>query len=155
MSSYASTWVDTAVGHGLTRLSTVIGSMMLTVMLLSCTTKEPAPPALDEGEQAAAVALKCYKALYIDDRPETFLRGRLSTDRLSDDQQQQLLQLYKQHVLQVGRQHGGVSRIDFLRAERDTALNIMQVFLKMNFGDATNEEVVVPMVLADDKWRMK
>ena len=140
--------------HGLTRLFTAIGSMILTVMLLSCTSKEPAPP-LDEGVQAGAVALKCYKALYIENRAETFLRGHAFSGSLSDDHRQQLLQLYNQHVMKVNRQHGGVTRIEFSRAERDTALNVMQVFLKMNFADATDEEVVVPMVLADDKWYMK
>lgn len=128
--------------------------IVLTVMLLSCTAKDPAP-ALDEGIQAGAVALKCYKALYIENRAETFLRGHAFSGNLSDEHRQQLLQLYNQHVLKTNRQHGGVTRIDFSRAERDTALNVMQVFLKMTFGDATNEEVIVPMVLADDKWYMK
>ena len=129
-------------------------SMILTVMLLGCTAKEPAP-APDEGIQAGAVALKCYKALYIEDRAETFLLGHANTGSLSPEHRQQLLQLYSQHVLKVNRQHGGVKSIDFSRAERDTALNVMQVFLKMTFANATNEEVVVPMVLTNDKWYMK
>lgn len=140
--------------HGPTHFFTAICSMILTVMLLGCTAKEPAP-APDEGIQARAVALKCYKALYIENRAETFLLGHASTGSLSDEHRQQLLQLYSQHVLKVNRQHGGVTRIEFTRAERDTALNVMQVFLKMSFGDATDEEVMVPMVLTNDKWYMK
>ena len=139
--------------HGPTRLFTAISSMILTIVLLSCTGKEPA--ALDEGVQAGAVALKCYKALYIENHAETFLWGHASTGSLSEEHRQQLLQLYSQHVLKVNRQHGGVTRIEFSRAERDTALNVMQVFLKMSFGDATDEEVIVPMVLTNDKWYMK
>ena len=137
-----------------TRICAFAGSMLLTTMLLCCTAKEPAPP-LDDGARAGGVALKCYKALYIEKRAETFLNGRISTDNLSSEQRQQLLTLYNQHVLQVGRQHGGVRNIDFSHAEPDTALNIMQVFLKMSFGDATDEEVMVPMVLTNDKWYMK
>ena len=78
-----------------------------------------------------------------------------SADNLSSEQQQQLLTLYNQHVLQVGRQHGGVRSIDFSHAEPDTALNIMQVFLKMTYTDNTQEEIVVPMVQADGEWKMK
>ena len=111
--------------HGPTHFFTAICSMILTVMLLGCTAKE------------------------------TFLLGHASTGSLSDEHRQQLLQLYSQHVLKVNRQHGGVTRIEFTRAERDTALNVMQVFLKMSFGDATDEEVMVPMVLTNDKWYMK
>lgn len=137
-----------------TRICAFAGSMLLTTMLLCCTAKEPAPP-LDDGARAGGVALKCYKALYIEKRAETFLNGRISTDNLSSEQRQQLLTLYNQHVLQVGRQHGGVRNIDFSHAEPDTALNIMQVFLKMTYTDNTQEEIVVPMVQADGEWKMK
>jgi hypothetical protein len=140
--------------HGFTRFHTVVGSIMLYALLLSCTAKEPAPP-LDDGARAGSVALKCYKALYISNQAETFLNARVSANSLSDEQRQQLLQLYRQHVQQVDIQHGGVNRIDFSRAEADTTLSIMQVFLKMTYTDNTQEEIVVPMVQVGNEWRMK
>lgn len=140
--------------HGLIRVSTLIGSIVLATGLLGCTAKEPAPP-LDEGAQAGGVALRCYKALYVDNRAEKFLNGRSDAGSLSDDCRQQLLVLCRQHVQQVGRQHGGVTRVDFLQAQPDTALRVMQVFLKLTFGDATQEQIVVPMVKAGDEWKMK
>ena len=101
------------------------------------------------------MALECYKALYIHNRAETFLKGWVSANSLSEEHRQQLLTLYRQHVQQVNRLHGGVNRIDFSRTEPDTALNVMQVFLKMTYTDNTQEEVVVPMVQVDGEWKMK
>ena len=140
--------------HVLARFRTVAATILLATALLCCTSKESATPLNDEA-RAGGVALKCYKALYIENRAEQFLNGSLSYDSLSSEQRQQLLTFYNQHVAQVGREHGGVNSIDFLRAEPDTALNVMQVFLKMTFTDNTQEEIVVPMVLADGEWKMK
>ena len=140
--------------HRLTWLYAFAGSVLLSSMLLCCTAKEPAPP-LDDGARAGGVALECYQALYIYNHAETFLKGRASAKSLSEEQRQQLLTLYNQHILQVGRQHGGVNRIDFSRAEPDTTINVMQVFLKMTYTDNTQEEIVVPMVKVGDEWKMK
>ena len=101
------------------------------------------------------MALECYKALYIHNRAETFLKGRVSANSLNEEHRQQLLTLYRQHVQQVNRLHSGVNRIDLSRAESDTALNVMQVFLKITYTDNTQEEVVVPMVQVDGEWKMK
>lgn len=141
-------------GHIIARFFTVVGGVLMALTLLCCAGKESAPP-VDEGLRAGSVALECYEALYIDNRPEAFLNGRVGARGLSDEHRQQLLTLYKQHVSQVNDRHGGVAHIDFSRAEPDTALNVMQVFLKMTYVDGIQEEVVVPMVQADGKWRME
>lgn len=141
-------------GHDFARLYTVVGVVLLSVILTCCSGKEPEAP-VDESLRAGGVALECYEALYIDNRPEAFLNGRVGARSLSDENRQQLLTLYKQHVMEVNGQHGGVAHIDFMRAEPDTALNVMQVFLKMTFVDGIQEEIVVPMLQADGKWRME
>ena len=123
-------------------------------LLLCCTESAPVQPQ-DDGLQAGGVALKCYKALYIENRPDVFLNGRAAAESLSSDLRQQLLTLYRQHALKVEREKGGVRHIDFSRAEPDTTLHVMQVFLKVTYGDTTQEEIVVPMVHAGDEWRMK
>ena len=123
-------------------------------MLLCCTEKTQTTP-VDDETRAGGVALECYRALYIQNQPEAFLRGRVVFDSLDEEQRQQLITFYKQHVLKVERQRGAVRNIDFSRAELDTALNVMQVFLKMTYGDATQEEIVVPMVERDGEWRME
>ena len=141
-------------GNGFTRFYTVLTGVLFAAMLLCCTEKAPAPP-VDEGLVAGGVALECYKALYIQKRPEVFLRKRIMADNINEEQREQLITLYKQHVLRIERERGAVRNIDFSRAEPDTALHVMQVFLKLNYGDGTHEEIVVPMVQVHGEWRME
>lgn len=131
-----------------------MAALLSAILLCACAAKtEPATP--DEGEQAAGVALACYKALYLENRPEAFLQGSAQAHSVNDAQRQQLLDLYRQHVRQTTNQHGGVKGIDFARAEPDPTLDVMQVFLKMTYIDGMQEEIVVPMVQADGEWQMK
>lgn len=133
--------------YGFARICTVF----LTVLCFcACTSKPELPP----EEQAAAVAKSSYEALY-DGHPELFLDARLDADKIPQDYRNLLLEAYRLHAKQIDEQHKGVSSIDFSRATMDTALNVLQVFLVFNYGDASKEEVVVPMVKHDDKWLMK
>ena len=76
----------------------------------------------------------------------------------------------KQFVAQQQAQHRGINAVRAVRAkvgdERhgDAASHSSSqleegtradVFLVLCFGDSTNEEIVVPMVLHDNRWKMK
>ena len=126
--------------------------VLAAVLLTGCSSKPPQAPT-DEGLRAAGVALDCYKALYISQQPEVFLRGRAGT--LTDEDREQWVALLKHHLQMVQHQYGGVKAIEFNRAEPDTALNVMQVFLKLTYADNQEEDIVVAMVQEADKWKMK
>lgn len=127
---------------------------LFAVLLLCCTDQTKTLP-VDDETRAGGVALECYRALYIQNKPEKFIRGRVIADSINEEQRQQLIMFYKQHVLKTERQRGVVRNIDFSHAEPDTALHTMQVFLKMTYDDASQEEIVVPMVEKNGEWRMK
>ena len=124
-------------------------------MMLLCCTEKTQTVAVDEESRAGGKALECYKALYIQYRPDVFLKGRVIADSLNEEERQQWITFYKQHVLKMERQRGPVRNIDFCRAEPDTVLHVMQVFLKLTYDDATQEEIVVPMVKTGHDWRME
>ena len=124
----------------------------MAALLLSCTTKPPQAP-VDEGLRAAGVALDSYKALYISQQPEVFLQGRVGS--LTGENREQWVTLCKHHLQKVQHQHGGVKAVEFNRVEPDTALNVMQVFLKLTYVDNDQEEIVVAMVQDGNKWKMK
>ena len=52
-------------------------------------------------------------------------------------------------------QHRGIREVRVSNAKTDTAQKYTAVFLVLCFGDSTNEEVVVPMVEREGRWRMK
>ena len=104
--------------------------------------------------QASLKAKQCYEALY-DGRVETFLNGREHAAEMPQGFRQQLLDGLKQHVREVDREHKGVRGIEVTRAVVDSTLGVTQVFLCINYGDGSLEEIVVPMVGHDKEWHMK
>jgi len=45
--------------------------------------------------------------------------------------------------------------VRIVNAQTDTIQKYTSVFLVLCFGDSTNEEIVVPMVEREGRWRMK
>ena len=127
---------------------------LLVLCLLAACGKGKAPQT--EEERASLAAKECYEALYLNGHPETFLYGRINASLMPQSFRQQLLTGYKQHLRQVEQQRKGVSSIDVVRAQADTSLQVMQVFLSLGYGNGTKEEIVVPMVkAADGSWHIK
>ena len=73
----------------------------------------------------------------------------------------------KQFMAQQRSQHRGINAVRAVRAKvsgdveknseplQPEEITAADVFLVLCFGDSTNEEIVVPMVLHDNRWKMK
>ena len=109
-----------------------------------------------EEQKASLVAKECYEGLYINGHPELFLNGRIDAAQMPQSFRQQLLSGYSKHLRQVESQRRGVRSIEVASAQRDSTLNLVQVFLTFHYGNGSQEEIVVPMVQATDgSWHMK
>jgi hypothetical protein len=53
------------------------------------------------------------------------------------------------------KNHRGIREVRISNAKTDSLEKYTSVFLVLCFGDSTNEEVVVPMVEQQGRWRMK
>ena len=68
----------------------------------------------------------------------------------------QIADAYKMYMATEQQMHKGVRKFTATRAEMDSTANVMQVFMQLDYGDGTQEEVVMPMVTDDGgQWRMK
>lgn len=111
-------------------------------------------PAASPEELASAVAKSSYEALY-NHHPELYLDARAGADEMPQSYRSQLLDAYRLHTKEVESRHKGVKRISVSDAQRDSTLQLMQVFLVLEYGDSTHEEIVVPMVEHQGQWLMK
>jgi hypothetical protein len=118
-------------------------------VLSACNSYQMTP---EEKAQEAAVAY--YNSLLAGEY-EAFLNGRATMDSIPDNYRERLLNIYKQFMLRQQEEHGGIAGIEATHAATDSTLNVMQVFLNLNFNDSTKEEIVVPMVEKDGEWKMK
>ena len=101
---------------------------LLSVMLLfSC--KEKAP---DPGYYAG-IAAKGYYDMLLEGRYDEFVEGQNMPHRIPEGYRQQLV----------------------LDAKADTAHHIADVYLSVTYGDSTKEQIVVPMVEVEKKWKMR
>lgn len=106
-------------------------------------------------EEMASLAAKGYYTHLMNGEYEAFLEGKAGADSLPEGYREQLLTSYRQFMAQQNREHHGILDIRVSNATTDNALNYTNVFLVLCFGDSVNEEIVVPMVERDGRWRMK
>ena len=125
----------------------------LTLMML-CMACSGDPKPLTDEEAASQQAQQCYEALY-GNQAEAFLKGRVNVDQMPEGFRQELLETYRHHARQVEQAHQGVRSVEIVRAQADSTLQLMQVFLALSYGDGTKEQIVVPMVKSGEEWRMK
>lgn len=124
----------------------------LVLLLAACSKK------LTAEEQALAdakeVAEESYKALFAG-QYDTFLSHRADGDSLPESYREQMIETYKQFCYLIEKEHGGINSLRVSNALRDTTLDMIQVFLILNFADSIQEEIVVPMVEESGKWKVK
>ena len=106
-------------------------------------------------EELASLAAKGYYDHLLRGEYEHFLAGKAGADSLPDAYRKQLLAAYKQFMVQQEKVHHGVLDVRISNAKTDSLLHYTNVFLVLCFGDSTNEEVAVPMVECNGRWRMK
>ena len=108
------------------------------------------------SEEMASLAAKGYYDHLINGEYEQFLEGKDGIDRnAAEDYWKQLLDNCHQYIRQQETTHRGISEVRVVSAKNDTLQNYMNVFLVLCFGDSTNEEIVVPMVEREGRWKMK
>ena len=106
-------------------------------------------------EEKAMEAAQEYYAALIQGDYQSFLDGRAHMDSIPDSFREQLLVSYKQFVRQQEEAHQGIVSFVPTRVEDDSLLQVMKVFMMVNYADSMREEIVVPMVEVNGTWLMK
>lgn len=108
----------------------------------------------DPGQLAASAAKNYYEQL-INGKWDGYVNGLYNPDTIPDNYRQQLIENAKMFVGQMDDEHSGLKRVHIEDAKVDTARHTANVFLIFHYGDSTTEEVVVPMVEAKGKWKLR
>ena len=143
------------------RISLLLMGIMLFVT--QCT----APPS---SEEQAMLAAKGYYEHLVAGEYDQFLEGCYGIESdFPASYREELVVALKQFMAQQRSQHRGINAVRAVRAKvsgdadaeksseplQPEEVTSADVFLVLCFGDSTNEEIVVPMVLHDNRWKMK
>lgn len=127
----------------------ILFSLFCIMSLFSC--KEKAP---DPGYYAG-IAAKGYYDLLLEGKYDEFVAGQNMPHRIPEGYRQQLVLNAKMFVEQQKDEHRGIKDFQVLDAKADTAHHVADVYLTVTYGDSTKEQIVVPMVEVEDKWKMR
>lgn len=123
---------------------------LLSVMsLFSCKEKTPDPG------YYAGIAAKGYYDMLLEGRYDEFVEGQNMPHRIPEGYRQQLVLNAKMFVEQQKNEHRGMKAFQILDAKADTAHHIADVYLSVTYGDSTKEQIIVPMVEVEKKWKMR
>ena len=119
-------------------------------LLLACGSGTP--------EDMASLAAKGYYEHLMRGEYRQFLEGKdfqaLDTIGTIDRLEEHEINL-RQFMAQQEKAHHGIREVRISNAQTDTIQKVTNVFLVLCFGDSINEEIVVPMVERQGRWRMK
>ena len=119
-------------------------------LLLACGSGTP--------EEMASLAAKGYYEHLMRGEYRQFLEGKdyqaLDTIGTIDRMKEHEINL-RQFMAQQDKEHHGIREVRISNAQTDTIQKVTNVFLVLCFGDSINEEIVVPMVERQGRWRMK
>lgn len=127
----------------------ILFSLFCVMSLFSC--KEKAP---DSGYYAG-IAAKGYYDLLLEGKYDEFVEGQNMPHRIPEGYRQQLVLNAKMFVEQQKDEHRGIKAFLVLDAKADTAHHVADVYLSVTYGDSTKEQIVVPMVKVEKKWKMR
>ncbi len=109
-------------------------------------------------EEMASLAAKGYYEHLMRGEYREFLEGKefqpLDTIGTIDRMEEHEVNL-RQFMAQQEEVHHGIREVRISNARTDTTLKVTNVFLVLCFGDSVNEEIVVPMVERQGRWKMK
>jgi hypothetical protein len=144
-----------------TLLCFLASALMLLTLTPSCSEKNSDSNAATmqeeadtSAEEASAVALKAYTALY-NGRPERFVECCSQSKKFTGTYHDELLQGCRRHLVHVDTMRHGVTAVRVSKAQKNNSLGIVEVCLTLDYGNGTSEEILVPMVKTGGEWMIK
>lgn len=127
-----------------------ISICMLCSIVLSCSHDKT----VDEA-QLAAIAAKGYYDELLMGHYDVFVAGRYQPEDIPVSYREQLVANAKMFIGQQKEEHRGMKSVEINNANLDSLTRIVNVFLLINYGDKTSEQIVVPMIKHKNVWYMK
>ena len=125
--------------------------LLLAFLFLASCTKTDSDTFSHESVRHAA---ERYYTFFIQGDAKQFVEGIADSPSFSEDYSRQMQSVVAQAAKELARK-GGVVRVEALSDSLYTTDSTAYVFLDMVFADSVHEQVGLPMIFQNSKWRMK
>ncbi|MBP5380224.1 MAG: hypothetical protein J6Y39_00630 [Bacteroidaceae bacterium] len=107
-----------------------------------------------DSRKAACLAAEQYYGYLIDGDVERYVKAIHDYDELPEEYRSQLRDMFAQYLDNEQKMRGGLIQA---RALHDTIVDNMyaHILMEVTFGDSTQEQVFLPLVLTDNGWKLK
>lgn len=122
--------------------------VVILLILVGCNT--PTNP----SDVVSRTALEYYNALIRGDYSQ-YVDGFYQRDSIPPTYREQLLVNAKMFYFQQLEEHRGIVKANILRTDIDKSQQKANVFLRITYGDSTNEQIVIPMMKVKEVWYMR
>jgi len=124
--------------------------LLLAFLFLACTKTDSDTFSHESVRQAA----ERYYTFFIQGDAKRFVEGIADSPSFSEDYSRQMQSVVAQAAKELARK-GGVVRVEALSDSLYTTDSTAYVFLDLVFADSIHEQVGLPMIFQNSKWRMK
>ena len=128
------------------RTTCIIQIAICLLVIIGC--HKPTP------HEAVRSAAEKYYGYLIEGNVDEYVAAIHDYDEFPEEYRSQLRDMIAQYLANEEKSHGGLIAA---RALNDTIIDSIQahVFMEVQFGDSTLEQVFLPLVLTDKGWKMK
>ena len=124
----------------------VVGALALLCTMVSCSKQE-------EKEDLVARTAELYYGYLLSGDVTSFVEGMDGYTRLPDGYKAELRDNASMFAHQQQKMHGGLRSVVAKRSDADST--VAEVLMSFEYGDGTNEQVLVPMVRRRGLWYMR
>ena len=125
-------------------------ALLLSFLLVACSSGGG-----DGLQPPTAKEVMEYYELYRSGNYAEYVKAMQSCDNKPADFCNQMADALKQHAARIKEEKGGTVSAEFLRSELHAEHSAADAYLSVTYGDSTKEEIVLPLVFWQDKWRLK
>ena len=126
-------------------------ALLLSLLLAACSSSNSG----DGLQPPSAKEVMEYYELYRSGNYAEYVKAMQSCDDKPADFCKQMADALKQHAARIKEEKGGTVGAEFLRTELHAEHSAADAYLSVTYGDSTKEEVILPLVFCQDKWRLK
>jgi len=128
--------------------------LFILVLCISCGGKERTDDLPKEDTEAEEAAVTYYN-LRVQGRFEEYVAAMHSCDGTTEQYQQGIEQMLRQHQNRITKEKKGVASVRPLRCELHNAGRMANIFLSVTYGDGSTEEILFPLVRDSLTWRIQ